>query len=100
MVDKPRNSPDGDYLQEAELLRVLGHPVRLKLLVLLAEQPANVKSLWTRLELNQSAVSQHLAKLKSRGVVKGVRSGSAVVYSINHALAARLAKWIGSRRRG
>jgi len=34
------------------------------------------------LEVSQSAISQHLAKLKNTGIVKGYRTGNEVYYEV------------------
>ena len=44
--------------REAEILKVLGHPVRLKIVAGLMSQSCNVKKIWECLELPQATVSQ------------------------------------------
>ncbi|GAA3321904.1 hypothetical protein GCM10020331_039680 [Ectobacillus funiculus] len=49
----------------AELLKVLAHPVRLCIVKGLIERgPSNVSTMYTCLNMPQSTISQHLAKLK------------------------------------
>ena len=61
--------------REAEILKVLGHPVRLKIVAGLMSQSCNVKKIWECLELPQATVSQHLALLKNKGIIEGKRDG-------------------------
>jgi DNA-binding transcriptional ArsR family regulator len=55
------------YSSEAEVLKILGHPLRLKIVAGLCTQECNVKHIWECLGLPQATVSQHLALLKKQG---------------------------------
>ncbi|MBW6510759.1 MAG: metalloregulator ArsR/SmtB family transcription factor [Desulfuromonadaceae bacterium] len=68
--------------REAEILKVLGHPVRLKIVAGLMSQSCNVKKIWECLELPQATVSQHLALLKNKGIIEGHRDGVEVFYRV------------------
>lgn len=70
------------YSEKAELLKVLAHPVRLCIVKGLMSQECNVTHMQECLELPQSTVSQHLSVLRSRGIIKGTRTGLEVKYSI------------------
>ena len=66
----------------AELLGTAGNPQRLKILYLLhAHKEMCVCDLAEVLELTDSAVSQHLKKLKDKNLVKTRRSGQTIFYS-------------------
>jgi len=71
-----------DYDREAEILKVLGHPVRLKIVAGLMSQSCNVKKIWECLALPQATVSQHLALLKNKGIIDGRREGVEVFYHV------------------
>jgi ArsR family transcriptional regulator len=71
-----------DFSEEAEVLKVIGHPVRLKIVAGLCTRECNVKHMWECLNLPQATVSQHLALLKNRGVITGRREGVEVHYSV------------------
>lgn len=71
-----------DYDREAEILKVLGHPVRLKIVAGLTTQTCNVKKIWECLGLPQATVSQHLALLKNKGIIEGRREGVEVFYQV------------------
>ena len=71
-----------DYEREAEILKVLGHPVRLRIVAGLMSQSCNVKRIWECLELPQATVSQHLALLKNKGIIEGQRDGVEVFYRV------------------
>lgn len=68
--------------REAEILKVLGHPVRLKIVAGLMSQSCNVKKIWECLNLPQATVSQHLALLKNKNIIEGRRDGVEVFYQV------------------
>lgn len=70
------------FEREAEILKVLGHPVRLKIVAGLMSQSCNVKKIWECLGLPQATVSQHLALLKNKGIIDGRRDGVEVYYQV------------------
>lgn len=78
------------FVEEAEILKVLGHPVRLKIVAGLCTNECNVKKIWECLELPQATVSQHLALLKNKGIIAGKRDGAEVYYSVVHPFARKL----------
>ena len=78
------------FIAEAEVLKVLGHPVRLKIVAGLCSRECNVKYIWECLGLPQATVSQHLALLKNKGIIAGTREGVEVHYSVVHPLARKI----------
>ena len=70
------------FEREAEILKVLGHPIRLKIVAGLLSEACNVKKIWECLGLPQATVSQHLALLKNKGIIEGRRNGVEVYYSV------------------
>ena len=83
--DQTRNFDD-----EAEILKVLGHPVRLKIVAGLCTRECNVKHIWECLGLPQATVSQKMALLKNKGIIEGKRDGVEVHYSVIHPLARKI----------
>jgi SAM-dependent methyltransferase len=63
-------------------LRLLADETRLRVLHLLAEEPLTVAELQEVLELGQSSISGHLAKLKQAGLTHDVPEGSARRYRL------------------
>lgn len=70
------------YGEKAEKLKALAHPHRLCIVKGLVDNKCNVTKIQECLNLPQSTVSQHLAKLKSAGIIEGTRSGLEVCYSV------------------
>ena len=68
--------------EAAGLLKVLGNEQRLLILCNLLEGPLSVGELNERVELSQSALSQHLALLRSAGLVETRRESQSIVYSL------------------
>jgi DNA-binding transcriptional ArsR family regulator len=60
---------------QAEVLRTLASPRRLELLHLLAEGPLEVGRLAAALQMSPPNVSQHLAVLRTAGLVEVERDG-------------------------
>jgi DNA-binding transcriptional ArsR family regulator len=84
-----------DFTTEAEILKVLGHPIRLKIVAGLCARECNVKHIWECLGLPQATVSQHLALLKHKGIIEGKRDGVEVHYSVVHPLAKKIVSSMG-----
>lgn len=64
------------------MLALMGNPKRLMILCRLAEGEASVGSLATAVNLGQSALSQHLAKLRGAGLVATRREAQTIHYSL------------------
>lgn len=73
---------DPVYVLKAQLFRVLGHPVRIRILELLLEGERTVGDLQAALNLDSSGTSQHLAALRQQGVLESRRAGTSVYYRI------------------
>ena len=65
-----------------EFFKVLGNPTRIRILLLLMEQDANVSDLAEQLGMTQSAVSHQLNLLKSNKLVKRRRDGKMIFYAL------------------
>jgi len=66
----------------AKLLRLLASAPRLRLLCLLVEGEQGVLELAAKVGLSQSAMSQHLALLRTAGLVSTRRDAQRVLYSL------------------
>ncbi|AVH60428.1 MULTISPECIES: ArsR/SmtB family transcription factor [Streptomyces] len=70
------------YQAQAEFFRMLGHPVRIRVLELLQDGPMPVRDLLAAIEVEPSSLSQQLAVLRRSGIVTSAREGSTVVYEL------------------
>jgi DNA-binding transcriptional ArsR family regulator len=85
METQLRTSPlDPRVLVEAAaMVRVLGHPVRLRIVELLEAGERTVTQIQGALESPQALVSQQLARMRAAGIVEGRREGANVWYRIS-----------------
>ncbi|MCD6582805.1 MAG: winged helix-turn-helix transcriptional regulator [Desulfuromusa sp.] len=93
MAKATENQPfdsDQNYDRESEILKVLGHPIRLKIVAGLMSESCNVKRIWECLALPQATVSQHLALLKNKNIITGRREGVEVYYQVTSPEAVRI----------
>lgn len=78
-------------MDEIQRLTAIANPVRLRLICCLNKKAKNVQELINTCTLSQSAVSQHLAKLRKSGLVKTQRHGAEIHYSLVNAKTAKIA---------
>ena len=67
---------------KADFFKALSHPLRIRILELLAEGDKNVNELQTLIGSEGSAVSQQLSILRSKNIVSGQKDGNRVLYSL------------------
>lgn len=90
MIDSPRgfritySAPmeNNNYAKWADVLKTMGHPIRIRIIETLLEDDKCVSSIWECLDLPQATVSQHLSLLRKKGIVRQERCGSKVRYSV------------------
>jgi DNA-binding transcriptional ArsR family regulator len=70
------------YAAAGDLLRALAAPLRIRIVVRLAGGQQCVHQLVDHLGAPQPLVSQHLKVLRAAGVVRGVRLGREIAYSL------------------
>lgn len=63
-------------------LKVIGHPLRLQILILIEGKSSCVGDLWQCLDISQPSISQHLAILKEAGIVESEIDGNKRMYKI------------------
>ncbi len=78
----PPPPPQTALTDAGELLRALGAPVRIAVVLQLRHGPRCVHELVDALDVSQPLISQHLRVLKSAGIVQGQRRGREVVYHL------------------
>ncbi|WP_218040465.1 metalloregulator ArsR/SmtB family transcription factor [Actinomadura sp. WMMB 499] len=78
----PHDPREEQFVLAAELLALLGDRTRLVLLHALARSEADVTTLTELSGARRPAVSQHLARLRTSGLVTTRKEGRRVVYSL------------------
>lgn len=68
--------------EAAGFLKLLGNEQRLAILCALLEGPLSVGEINARVDLSQSALSQHLAALREGGLVTTQRQAQTIYYSL------------------
>ena len=66
--------------QLSDLLKSISHPIRLKILCLLEEREMTVGEIRNRVQTTHANVSQHLAILRSHGII-GFRRDANFIYN-------------------
>lgn len=66
----------------SDFLKLLSNPTRLLVLCNLATGERCVSDLEKVVDISQSALSQHLAKMREEGIVEAKKEGQQVYYSI------------------
>jgi DNA-binding transcriptional ArsR family regulator len=67
---------------KADFFKALAHPLRIRILELLAEGDKNVNELQSIIGSEGSAVSQQLSILRSKNIVFGTKDANRVTYSL------------------
>ncbi|MBZ5748959.1 MULTISPECIES: ArsR/SmtB family transcription factor [Metabacillus] len=67
----------------ATILKLLGDKTRLTMVKMLESHDYCVCEFVAIFQMSQPAISQHLRKLKDAGVVKEMRRGQWIIYSVN-----------------
>ncbi|MED3554256.1 metalloregulator ArsR/SmtB family transcription factor [Cytobacillus praedii] len=67
---------------KAEFFKALAHPLRIKILELLADGDKNVNEIQSLVGSEGSAVSQQLTVLRAKNIVTGTKDGNRVIYSL------------------
>ena len=73
--------PDEQAHLAAETFRMLADPTRIKLLWALLQGESSVTCLADLAGVSPTSVSQHLAKMRLAGLVRGRREGTFIYYS-------------------
>lgn len=71
--------------QAARLLKTLANPGRLMILCHLLKQECTVGEIEEQVGLSQSALSQHLARMRGESLVTARREGQNMIYSVTDA---------------
>ena len=70
------------YQAKADFFRTLGHPARIRVLELLAEEDLPVHRLLAVIDIEASNLSQQLSVLRQAGLVHQRREGGEVIYAL------------------
>lgn len=71
--------------QAARAVKSIAHPLRLKILCVLGEDEISVQDIVEAVGTTQSNISQHLAILREKGVLKTRKEANRVYYRVSDA---------------
>lgn len=86
---------DGDIERAALSIKALSHPLRLKILCVVADQELSVQDIVDRVGTSQSNISQHLALLRNHHILACRKDANRVLYRISDT---RMLRLIGMMR--
>jgi len=69
--------------QAARAMKAISHPLRLKILCVLGDQEVSVQDIVERVGTSQSNISQHLAILRDKGVLRARKDANRVYYRVS-----------------
>ena len=73
---------DEDILQASLAMKAIAHPLRLKILCVLADNELSVQDIVESVGTSQSNISQHLAILRDKGVLRTRKDANRVYYRV------------------
>lgn len=85
VTNEKRSLNTQEFIRVAELLKTIGHPLRLEILEILEhEEPLCVSEIQNRLKdrVEQSLLSHHLIKMKDKGILTCEKTGMQMQYRL------------------
>nr|WP_027468406.1 metalloregulator ArsR/SmtB family transcription factor [uncultured Deefgea sp.] len=74
---------DDEHIDQASrAMKAMSHPLRLKILCVLADQEVSVQDIVERVGTTQSNISQHLALMREKGVLRTRKDANRVFYRV------------------
>lgn len=80
--------------RRASILKVMSHPDRLYILRGIYLSKCTVGDIQHKIGLSQSGLSQHLAKMRDVGIIRGERKGKEICYRLTDNFAVAILKYI------
>jgi ArsR family transcriptional regulator len=80
------------FAMDKNIFKSIGNITRVKILACLGQSDKAVNELITNCSLSQSAVSQHLAYLRSVGLISATRKGRQQIYRVSNPRLAEICK--------
>jgi len=89
-----RSLTDEEFEQIARHFRLLGEPMRLRILQAVCQEPRTVGEIVTAVDATQANVSKHLALLAAAGILTRERDGQCVYYGVKDQLVVKLCELV------
>ncbi|MEQ9641424.1 MAG: metalloregulator ArsR/SmtB family transcription factor [Alphaproteobacteria bacterium] len=81
VIESVPDLADAQIIEAAEILRMMGEPTRLRILLACLRHPGAVGEIATRVGIPRSLVSHHLRLLRASRVLRAEKCGKQVIYS-------------------
>jgi DNA-binding transcriptional ArsR family regulator len=96
-IEKKRSLTDQELEDVALHFRLLGEPMRLKILQAVCKAPLSVNDIVAAVDATQANVSKHLSLLAAAGIVTREKDGQSVYYGLKDELTLKLCELVRSR---
>ncbi len=83
MVSTALIENDEHIEQASRALKAMSHPLRLKILCVLGDKEVSVQDIVEHVGTSQSNISQHLAILRDKGVLRTRKDANRVYYRVS-----------------
>ncbi len=102
MTNKKTSPPltDEELGQVAGRFKMLGEPMRLKILQSVCKQPRTVNDIVAATGSTQANISKHLALLAAAGILKRKKEGQCVYYGVKDQLAVKMCELVRAQVNG
>lgn len=87
----------GELEQIAQHFRLLGEPMRLRILQALCQKPRSVNEVVTAVGATQANVSKHLSLLAAAGILTREKNGQCVYYGLKDPLTLKMCELVRSQ---
>ncbi|MBS1804625.1 MAG: winged helix-turn-helix transcriptional regulator [Acidobacteria bacterium] len=91
---KPTTLSDRQLDRVAQQFKLLGEPMRLKILQTICRKPLTVNEIVEATEANQSNISKHLSLLAYAGIITRRKEGQFVYYSLTDPMTLKLCELV------
>jgi DNA-binding transcriptional ArsR family regulator len=91
-----RKMTDAELERIALHFRLLGEPMRLKILQAVCQEPLTVNDIVSAVGATQANVSKHLALLAAAGILTREKSGQCVYYGMKDKLTVKMCELVRS----
>jgi DNA-binding transcriptional ArsR family regulator len=91
---RTRNLTDSELEKVADQFRLLGEPMRLKILQALCARPLAVGEIVAATGATQSNISKHLSLMASAGIIRRQKNGQFVYYGMSNPLTMKLCELV------
>ncbi|UXY16624.1 metalloregulator ArsR/SmtB family transcription factor [Chitiniphilus purpureus] len=83
MMVPPTELMSDEHIQQASrAMKAMSHPLRLKILCVLGEREVSVQEIVEQVGTTQSNISQHLALMREKGVLRTRKDANRVYYRV------------------